>query len=446
MLLGVTNGFGDFLGIGTPHTIKFKALMRELFLLEEPLSWDDLVPLDVNEQWINLMEETLLAGDILFHRSTRPAETLPSEPPVVVGFGDYGKLAYEARVYLRWKLPLSYGSRLAMRKAKVPPLRGLTVPRGELTALTLFSRMMLTVIRALQKIETPPSLAVMMVDSKSSICAVDSPRNLLPYFQNRVSEIRENISEMSKFGSVEDVQYVPSELNPSDLSTRATAKICELGLDSLHQTVPKFLCFPRSEWPVSRYFSFTDLPTDEFKVRNKIVFSEAVRANFCNSGTIVFSNNPWQAIEQFIHYSNDLKIIIRILVRYLRGLMLGFKHKIAMNIENVAAYNLLASEPTKVELESAENLLLLHGMVFTKDALEKGKLASLLPNREGKLIVTRGRLGEVSLQRLLGVSFLPILMANSRVAHLYMVHGHCGEFGLVHRSTVSTLARSRRKV
>ena len=47
---------------------------------------------------------------------------------------------------------------------------------------------------------------------------------------------------------------------------------------------------------------------------------------------------------------------------------------------------------------------------------------------------------------MLGVTSLPILMAHSRVAYLYMVNAHCGEFGLVHRSVVSTLARSRKKV
>ena len=85
-------------------------------------------------------------------------------------------------------------------------------------------------------------------------------------------------------------------------------------------------------------------------------------------------------------------------------------------------------------------------MVHTKEALDSGKLASLLPTWDGKLIVIRGRLGEKSMSRLLGVSSLPILMANSRVAFLYMVHAHTGEFGLVHRSVVSTLARSRKKV
>ena len=44
LLLGVTNGFGDFLGVASPFTIKFKVLMRQLFLLEEPLTWDENVP------------------------------------------------------------------------------------------------------------------------------------------------------------------------------------------------------------------------------------------------------------------------------------------------------------------------------------------------------------------------------------------------------------------
>ena len=81
--------------------------------------------------WIDLMVETLMAGDLHFHRGTRPPAAEPSMGPTVVGFADFGLLAYEARVYLRWQLsgsPSSYSSRLAICKARVPPLRGLTIP------------------------------------------------------------------------------------------------------------------------------------------------------------------------------------------------------------------------------------------------------------------------------------------------------------------------------
>ena len=449
LLLGVTNGFGDFLGIGTPHTIKFKSLMRELFLLEEPLTWDDPVPNDMKTEWVDLMVETLQAGDLPFHRSTRPADAAPGVGPSVVGFADYGQLAYEARVYLRWELsgPSSaFSARLAICKARVPPLRGLTVPRGELTALTLLSRLVLAVIMALQKLDTPPVSSIMLIDSKCSLCAVQTTKPLLPYFQNRVAEVRDNMDQVRKLCPMEEIHYVESALNPSDMSTRATAKISELGPDSLHQSGPNFLCLPRSDWPVSRDYSPSDLPTDEVRIRDRVVFSAAFRANFCHAKSVVHSQNPWSVIEELLLYSNDMKKIIRIIARYLRGLEAGFRKSQVMTMGNVAAYNLIAPNPKKSELYTAERLLLLHGMVHTQEALTAGKLASLLPARDGKLIVTRGRLGERSMLRLLGVSSLPILMANSRVAYLYMVHAHCGEFGLVHRSVVSTLARSRKKV
>ena len=61
ILLGVTNGFGDFLGIAAPFTINFKVLMRQLFLLEEPLTWDQEVPRECVDEWISLIAEALHA-------------------------------------------------------------------------------------------------------------------------------------------------------------------------------------------------------------------------------------------------------------------------------------------------------------------------------------------------------------------------------------------------
>ena len=85
-------------------------------------------------------------------------------------------------------------------------------------------------------------------------------------------------------------------------------------------------------------------------------------------------------------------------------------------------------------------------MPETAVGFEEGKLQSLCPEKKGFIIVTRGRIGESSLCRLLGVSYLPILMSNSRAAYLYMVQAHRGEYGTVHNSVAETLARSRQKV
>ena len=446
ILLGVTNGFCDILGIASPFTVNFKVLMRELFLLDEPLTWDEEVPGECVDEWVSLISEALHAEKLWFPRSTRPAGAVPGAGLAVVGFSDLGQLAYEGRVYLRW--PLVGGDKfsagLAICKARVLPLRGLTVPRGELTALTLLSRLVLTVVIALQKLDTPPSSAVMLTDSRCALMAVDSTRALLPYFQSRVAEIKDNMDLVREKCPMEKIHYVESSLNPSDLSTKGKARVSQLGPDSFHQLGPEFLSLPRSSWPVTRDSSPNDIPEDEYRVRDKFVFSAAFRANFCHSG--IHTTNPWVAVEELLHYSNSLMKVIRIIARYLRGLDQGFRQLNMMTEDNTAAVKLISEYPTLTEIKRAERLLLLHGMVETQEALRAGKLDSLLPIRDGKLVVTRGRLGEQSLERLLGVASLPILMAGSRTAYLYMVQAHQGEFGLVHRSVVSTLARSRRKV
>ena len=53
-LLGFVNGLSDPLGIGSPWYMKQKLLMKKLFELENPLSWDDKVPDANREGWIEV--------------------------------------------------------------------------------------------------------------------------------------------------------------------------------------------------------------------------------------------------------------------------------------------------------------------------------------------------------------------------------------------------------
>jgi len=223
--------------------------------------------------------ETIECGNLLFHRCTRPRDAVTDMGPELVGCSDFGSKGLDARVYLRWKLlpdsPYPYSSRLAICKAKVPPISGLTVPRGELTALTLLSRLILTVGQALRKLDYPPVSAIMLVDSKCALSSIYSTKILLPFFQNRVAEVRDNMKQVRKFCDLEEVHYVESSLNPSDITTRATATITELGPNSLHQIGPYFFSLSRDDWPVSPNYSPDDIPQAEYKVRNEIVFSAA---------------------------------------------------------------------------------------------------------------------------------------------------------------------------
>jgi hypothetical protein len=312
------------------------------------------------------------------------------------------------------------------------------------------SRMLLTVASALSKLDEKPVGAVMMLDSRCVISSLEiTSGNLLPFFQNRIAEIHENLKAVSKFCPVEPVQWVPSKLNPSDLLTRGDINLRDLGPSSFHQKGPEFLSSPRISWPVTRDFVRTEIPDKEIRHRDLNFIVAAARANFCLADPSLECSNPFKTVQRVAEYSNSLRKVHRILVRITRGWKGWEAYGIDLGITNPRALTHIFTEPSKDEINQVVELLLVHAMADTVEAYNAGKLASLLPVRSGKLIVTTGRLGERSLSRLLGVSNLPILMPHSRIAYLYMVMSHERECGLSdtsvehHRAAVGTLARSR---
>ena len=449
-LLGFVNGIGDPLGIGSPWYMKLKLLMKTLYQLEAPLHWDDDIPAGNHDGWVGAMTEALLEGVLHFPRSTRPKNAV-GHGPLVVGFGDGGVPGFGGSVYLQWEVECQHGhdcegdgdydANLCMSKCRVCPLRGYTVPRSELCGALLVSRLLVCVVTALFKLEECPIGAVMLLDSRCIISSLEmTSSKMLPFFQNRLAEIHENLDLVAKKCDVEKVHWVESELNPADLLTRGTASIRDIGPDSFHQKGPKFLSSPREKWPVSRSFVPVPVPADE--VRQKTFFAALKTKVYSDFFAIELVN----AVERIANYSNCLNKVHRILARVIRGWSFPHMEKI---ITNPAALTMAATDPTGSEVDKAKDLLLAHAMIATAKALDEGKLASLLPAKKGLLIVTTGRLGDRSMSRLLGVDCLPILMPDTRVAFLYMYLAHQSESGLSgttvehHRSATGTLARSR---
>ena len=135
-----------------------------------------------------------------------------------------------------------------------------------------------------------------MADSKCSISAIQTKRALLPFFQNMVAETKENMKKVAKF------------------------PLC--GNWAQPQSGTEFLSLPWEEWPVSRE-SASELPSDELIVGDKPVFPAALRAHFCLKKG--HTKNPCTAIEELLFYSDDIRKVLRILARYLRGLEAGFR-------------------------------------------------------------------------------------------------------------------------
>ena len=461
-LLGFMNGFCDSLGIASPWYMKSKLMMQELFLLEQPLSWDDPIPAGNRAAWISVMVEALEQGVLDFPRCTRPVNAVGMGPRIV-GFGDGALPGFGGCVYTQWEVDGDheagyegeggYEANLLIAKARVCPLRGYTVSRSELCGALVVSRLLLAVITAMFKMEEAPIGVVMLLDTRCVISALElTSTKLMPFFQNRLAEIHENLETIGRMCEVEPVHWVQTDLNPADLLTRGNVHLQDLGPNTFYQKGPKFLSSSRESWPVTRSFVPIEIPEDE--VRPKAInFVAALRATLLTPVQNSSVQNPIKTIAGIARYSNCLAKVHRILARVTRGWGLKDMKKI---ITDPKALTRIAAEPTSREISKGKELILLYGMLETVQAQAEGKLVSLMPAKrptkefkDGYLIVTSGRLGERGMSRLLGVDSLPILMPGSQVAYLYMLMAHHGESGLSntavehHRGATGTLARSR---
>ena len=222
-------------------------------------------------------------------------------------------------------------------------------------------------------------------------------------------------------------------MNPADVATRGNTQIEDIGHGSFWLTGPKFFCSPRDCWPVTREFVRVKIPDDEMRHPGQVI-TAAVRAVVLQEKSDLYNAImpiKHQVIIQLLMQNNSMESRKRVLALVLRG----------WEVEKTK--EVLSAPVTRQELINSERVILASAMFGTAEAFHKGQLASLLPERQGSIIVTRGRLGEKSMERILGVSALPILMPDTRAAELIMWRAHLGYSGLLHRSVAQTLAKSR---
>ena len=104
------------------------------------LDWDDEPPCEVKERWIQLFSEMQELDKIGFRRCLVPSET--PELPVLCVFSDASREAFGACAYIRQKTKQNtYEVKLVAAKSRVAPLKQLTIPRLELQAAVLASRL-----------------------------------------------------------------------------------------------------------------------------------------------------------------------------------------------------------------------------------------------------------------------------------------------------------------
>ena len=261
----------DPLGLVAPLLLKGKVMLRKLYGKEYTGGWDDPLKSKLATEWLTYIKELVRHGPLNFPRTVITEEL---RELWLVGFWDGSSHAHSAVIYARcWNVNMwdeeTFDSNLLVSKTRVAPITGSTIPRMELQGLLQLSRLMK---KAVQAMRTPITRVILAGDSLCCIMALKKDgMSFNPFFQNRLTEINENLSTISKKVKIlEPVQKIAGTANPADLSTRTAAKHEDLAANSPWQKGPDFLCHPKDTWPLTDTQDETAIPPHEIRKINAI--------------------------------------------------------------------------------------------------------------------------------------------------------------------------------
>ncbi|UYV75506.1 hypothetical protein LAZ67_13000424 [Cordylochernes scorpioides] len=220
------------LGLGW---IQRKIMVQRLWITG--LHWDDPMDESLIETWTNFRKELNFIGSLRIPRWLGLGRN--TQGVQLHGFGDASEDAYAAAVYIRIPTDDGVSVKLLASKTKLAPIRKMSIPRLELCAVLLLTRLMKYIMEELN------------IKMESATCWSDSTivlswirtmsRNLPTFIGNRVAEIQ-------SCPQIREWRYVPTGDNPADIASRGILG-SELKQSSIWWTGPTWLSAESTEWP-----------------------------------------------------------------------------------------------------------------------------------------------------------------------------------------------------
>jgi hypothetical protein len=284
--------------------------------------------------------------------------------------------------------------------------------------MVVLVRILLIVLEA---VAFSPARVTLSTDSECCIAALARTGPVLqPFFANRVAEIRRGMTEArQRIMQVEDFTHISSALNSSDLGTRSGTTMQELSTGAtskMWKHGPAFLLKPREEWPLQSKVK-AEIPTAELKVRCTVLQAEA-GSHLGKLG---------QLARSVLQQTSTLATAQGVLSRVLRAVFLKTR-------------SLVEVEPTVQERELSRKLLFSASSASAIQAHQEGRLLSLGSVLEGGQVWIKGRIRGEDLARMLGISRLPVVMAQEKLAELIVTDAHNKDHRM---SPQDVLARAR---
>ena len=300
-ILSIMSSVYDPLGFAAPFILQAKLIMQDL--CRKNLGWDDEISEEDRSRWQSWLDELPKLEKLAVKRCFRPCDFGEISSSELHHFSDtsqkgYGAVSYLKIVDKRGRVHCSF----VMGKSRLTPLKAVTIPRMELSAAVVATRLD-RIIRSESDLEIDRSYFW-----TDSTCVLRYIHNEATRFQtfvaNRITKIRE-LSEPSQW------RYVDTQSNPADDASRGVAADC------LERWIhgPDFLTQSSETWP-KQPDDLCNLPEDQPELKKAIVCAAGTTTNQTHIKLADIFNrfSSWirlkKTIAWILRYKNNLRRLL----------------------------------------------------------------------------------------------------------------------------------------
>ena len=351
-ILSVMSSIYDPLGFVAPFTLRAKIILQEL--CREQVSWDEEIPKKYRQRWESWLQEFCKLKNLKIDRCYKPYEFGNLTNVEIHHFTDASEVGYGVVSYIRYvnscgKVHCAF----LMAKARVAPVKIVTIPRLELSAATTAVKINRTLEKELQ---VPVNDIHYWTDSQTVLRYIHNTKSRFQTFvANRVETIRDG-SQPTQW------HYVKSELNPADYASRGLTMTELLKTHNWLQG-PQFLWSEDSNWPT---WSMSEESTQSMErdpevkkvAVNKVIVEEISQKLTTSKQDPKLADYTEDAVSKIIHFYSDWTKLTRAVTWWLRiRSYLEMKAKKTLTAKDKAKL----SEPvTLQEMEEAERSIIRH--------------------------------------------------------------------------------------
>ncbi|XP_055922514.1 uncharacterized protein LOC129953385 [Eupeodes corollae] len=235
-ILSLSSSLFDPMGLLSPIIIRAKILLQQLWI--EKFDWDENISPNLETEWRQFMTDLNSIQNLPIPRYVFLENNIRFQ---IHGFADASMKGYGCCIYLRSiDNSGSVGVKLLVAKSRVAPAKKRTLPRLELCAAHLLSKLWVTIQRVIVKhynetyFWTDSSIVLHWISTHSS--------KLNTFVGNRVAEIQDTTKEVVW-------KHVPTSDNPADIVSRGCT--AEELKSSIWFRGPDFLIEDEERWPCS---------------------------------------------------------------------------------------------------------------------------------------------------------------------------------------------------